>query len=61
MLSHGASLFVEVQFAPKILGEELIEVLVFHSGLSQYEVPIVLKGYGDGTEISVPGIIACIP
>ena len=61
VLSPGASLFVEVQFAPKILGEELIEVLVFHSGLSQYEVPIVLKGYGDGTEISVPGIIACIP
>jgi hypothetical protein len=61
VLSPGASLFVEVQFSPKILGEELIEVLVFHSGLSQYEIPIVLKGYGDGTDISVPEIIACIP
>jgi len=61
VLSPGASLFVEVQFSPKILGEELIEVLVFHSGLTQYEIPIVLKGFGDGTDISVPAIIACIP
>jgi WD40 repeat protein len=61
ILKPGASLFVEVQFSPKQLGEEIIEVLVFHSGLTQYEIPIVLKGYGDGTDISVPGIIACIP
>jgi len=61
ILKPGASLFIEVQFSPKQLGEELIEVLVFHSGLTQYEIPIVLKGFGDGTDISVPGIIACIP
>jgi hypothetical protein len=61
VLSPGESLFIELQFSPKILGEDLIELLVFHSGLSQYEAPIILKGFGNGTDISVPAIIACIP
>lgn len=61
ILLPGATLSVDVRFSPKQLGEELLEVLVFHSGLSQYEVPIVLKGYGDGTDVTVPSVIACIP
>ena len=61
ILAPGATLTVDVKFTPKKLGEDLLEVLVFHSGLSQYEIPIVLKGYGDGTDVTVPSIIACIP
>lgn len=61
ILQPGQSLSVKVQFSPKQLGEELIEVLAYHSGLTLYEVPIVLKGYGDGTDVAVPSVIACIP
>ncbi|MFN4988651.1 MAG: WD40 repeat domain-containing protein [Ignavibacteria bacterium] len=61
ILQPGQSLSVKVLFSPKQLGEELIEVLAYHSGLTLYEVPIVLKGYGDGTDVAVPGVIACIP
>ena len=61
ILQPGQSLSVKVRFSPKQLGEELIEVLAYHSGLTLYEVPIVLKGYGDGTDVAVPNVIACIP
>jgi len=61
ILQPGKSLSIKIQFSPKQLGEELIEVLAFHSGLTLYEIPIVLKGYGDGTDVAVPSVIACIP
>ena len=61
ILQPGQTLSVKLQYTPKTLGEELVDISVYHSDLDKFVVYATVKGEGVGADVNVPSVIAFIP